>query len=182
MAKKGAKSAMVVDEITDDDMMGEQGLLSNPSREELEAKLTEAEDKALRAMAELENFRRRTERDIKAAHEYGIKKLLEDLIPVLDSLELSLNAQGTEHEALKAMRDGMELTLQMLLKVLNKFGVKEISPVINQEVFNPAYHEVMLSQEKPDVAANTVIQVMQKGYQLHDRVIRPARVMIAKAV
>lgn len=172
---------MVVGEIKDEDMMGEPGLLNNPSREELEAKLTEAEDKALRAMAELENFRRRTERDIKAAHEYGIKKLLEDLIPILDSLELSLNIQSSEHDSVNAMREGMQLTLQMLLKVLNKFGVKEINPVINQELFNPAYHEVMLSQEKPDVAPNTVIQVMQKGYQLHDRVIRPARVMIAKA-
>lgn len=173
---------MVPTEITEDDMMGEPGLLNNPTREELESKLTEAEDKALRALAELENFRRRTERDIKAAHEYGIKKLLEDLIPVLDSLELSLNIQATEHDAVRSMREGMQLTLQMLLKVLQKFGVKEINPVINQELFNPAYHEVMLSQEKSDVAPNTVIQVMQKGYQLHDRVIRPARVMIAKAV
>ncbi|HEV2614907.1 MAG TPA: nucleotide exchange factor GrpE [Gammaproteobacteria bacterium] len=166
-------------EVKDDDMMGEPGLIGNPSREELEAKLTEAEDKILRARAEIENLHRRSERDITDAHKYGIKKLLEELIPILDSLEQGLAVQGTEHDMVKSMRDGMELTLRMLQKVLEKFGVKEIHPL--NEMFNPAFHEVMLAQEKTDVAPNTIIQVMQKGYQLHDRVIRPARVMIAKA-
>jgi molecular chaperone GrpE len=171
---------MVAGEIKDDDMMGEPGLLDNPSREELEVKLTEAEDKNLRLRAEIENLHRRSERDITDAHKYGVKKLLEELIPILDSLEQGLAVSGTDHEMVKSIRDGMELTLRMLQKVLEKFGVKEIHPL--NEIFNPAYHEVMLAQEKADVAPNTIIQVMQKGYQLHERVIRPARVIIAKAV
>ena len=167
-------------EVKDDDMMGEPGLIESPSREELEAKLTETEDKNLRLRAEIENLHRRSERDITDAHKYGIKKLLEELIPILDSLEQALNIQDSEHNMVKSMRDGMELTLKMLQKVLEKFGVKEIYPL--NEIFNPAFHEVMLAQEKADIAPNTIIQVMQKGYQLHERVIRPARVIIAKAV
>ncbi len=170
---------MTAGEIKDDDMMGEPGLLNNPSRQELENQLTEKEDKVLRLRAEIENLHRRFERDINDAHKYGVKKLLEELIPVLDSLEQGLTVQGHEHELVKSMRDGMELTLQLLKKTLEKFGVKEIDPV--NEMFNPAFHEVMLAQPNADVAPNTIIQVMQKGYMLHDRVIRPARVMIAKA-
>lgn len=170
---------MTAGEMKDDDMMGDPGLLNSPSREELEAKLTESEDKNLRLRAEIENLHRRTERDITDAHKYGSKKLLEELIPVLDSLEQGLAMAGTEHDGIKSMRDGMELTLQMFQRVLAKFGVKELNPL--NEVFNPAFHEVMLTQEKADVAPNTIIQVMQKGYQLHERVIRPARVMIAKS-
>lgn len=166
-------------EMNDDDMMGDSGLQDTPAPSELEIKLTEAEDKNLRLRAEIENLHRRSERDITDAHKYGIKKLLEELIPILDSLEQGLSVQGTDHEMVKSMRDGMELTLKMLQKVLEKFGVKEIYPL--NEVFNPAFHEVMLSQEKADVAPNTIIQVMQKGYELHGRVVRPARVMIAKA-
>ena len=170
---------MTAGEIKDDDMMGEPGLIDNPSRQELENKLTESEDKVLRLRAEIENLHRRFERDINDAHKYGVKKLLEELIPVLDSLEQALMVKGHEHELVNSMRDGMELTLQLLKKTLEKFGVKEIEPL--NEMFNPAFHEVMLAQPNADVAPNTIIQVMQKGYQLHDRVIRPARVIIAKA-
>lgn len=193
-----------VGELSDDDMMGEevikpeekpntpepQGLIENPDRAELEAKLTEAEDKVislktemddmrLRLAAESENIRRRLEKQIEEAHKYGISKLLEDLVPVLDSLEQSLTVQEIDHDLVKSMREGMAMTLNIMMKTLEKFGVKVINPV--NEIFNPALHEVMLAQEKADVAPNTIIAVMQKGYQLHDRLIRPARVMVAKA-
>ncbi len=195
-------------ELNDDDMMGEevvkteekaktttkapepQGLIENPDRAELEAKLTEAEDKALslktemedmrlRMAAESENIRRRLEKQIEEAHKYGVSKLLEALVPVLDSLEQSLTVQDADHDVVKSMREGMAMTLDIMMKTLEKFGVKVINPI--NEIFNPALHEVMLAQEKADVAPNTIIAVMQKGYQLHDRLIRPARVMIAKA-
>jgi len=192
-------------EINDDDMMGgeeliktkekektsePQGLIENPDRAELEAKLTEAEDKVLslksemedmrlRLAAESENIRRRLEKQIEEAHKYGISRLLEELVPVLDSLEQSLTIQDIDHELVKSMREGMAMTLQIMMKTLEKFGVKTINPI--NEIFNPALHEVMLAQEKSDVSPNTIIAVMQKGYQLHDRLIRPARVMIAKS-
>lgn len=159
-----------------DDMMDEDTekttpppLIENPDRAELEAKLTEAEDRALRAVAEMQNIRNRAERDITEAHKYGVKKLLEELIPVLDSLEHATNAETSE---------GLQLTIKMLQKVLEKFGVKEINP-LNQP-FNPVFHEAMTMQPS-DAAPNTVINVLQKGYQLHERVIRPARVIVSKA-
>jgi molecular chaperone GrpE len=191
-------------ELNDDDMMGDlpikekepapeneqestAGLIESPDRAELEAKLTEAEqklaaseDRVLRVKAESENILRRTERQVAEAHKYAVEKLLKELVPVLDSLEQSLSTvQETEHDLVKSMRDGMALTLQMLQKALEKYGVKEINPI--NELFNPAFHEVMLAQENNQVAPNTILTVMQKGYQLHDRVIRPARVMIAKS-
>lgn len=160
-------------DVTESDMMG------NPELEKLEAELEKTKDAWLRALAETENVRRRSVKDVEEAHKYGIKKLLEELIPIMDSLEQGLTVQGSDHEMVKGMRDGMVLTLQMLHKVLEKFGVTEINPL--NELFNPTYHEVMLAQEKPDAAPNTILEVMQKGYMLHERVIRPARVMIAKA-
>jgi len=171
-------------DVTDDDMMGEAEagpkLIDFPEREALEAKLTETEDKLLRAMAEINNIQRRAEQRVTEAHKYSVSKILEEFIPVLDSFEQSQNivADADEHEVVKNMRAGMLLTLQMMKKVLEKFGVKEINPV--NELFNPALHEVMMAQEKADVPANTIIAVMQKGYLLHDRLIRPARVIVAK--
>jgi molecular chaperone GrpE len=186
-------------EITDEDMMGEEShlnkeakknesakeevkepeLIDFPDRETLEKKLTEAEDKALRALAEMENVRRRADQRVQEAHKYAVSKLLEELIPVLDSLEQSLMIPHADHELVKSMREGMGLTLQMMTKTLEKFGVKTINPL--NEMFNPALHEVMMAEPKADVAPNTITAVMQKGYQLHERLIRPARVMIAKA-
>ena len=154
-------------DITESDMMG------NPEFDALEKKLEEANDKMLRALAEAENIRRRAVRDVEEAHRYGIKKLLEELIPVLDSLEQGLAMGGLDSE-------GLALTLKMLQKILEKFNVTEINP-INNELFNPTYHEVMMTQDNPDLPVNAVITVMQKGYTLHDRVIRPARVVITKS-
>jgi molecular chaperone GrpE len=184
--------------LDDDDMMGDeaaaetqnilpdtqpspvqQGLIENPERAALEEALTKAEDKALRAIAEMENIRRRSEQRVSEAHKYAVSRLLEELIPVLDRLEQSLTIKESEHELVKSMREGMVMTLQLMIKSLEKFGVKEINP-LNQP-FNPLLHEVMLAQENAETAPNTIIAVMQKGYQLHDRLIRPARVMITRA-
>lgn len=187
-------------DIDEDDMMGEAeivqekpepakspeseaphlgGLIDFPEREELEAKLTAAEERALRAVAEMENVRRREERAREDAIKYANKKLLEELIPILDSLEQSVAISVDNNDAAKSMHEGMQLILQMLQKVLAKFGIKELNPV--NETFNPSFHEAMTMQENPEVAPNTILMVLQKGYQLHERIIRPARVIIAKA-
>jgi molecular chaperone GrpE len=192
-------------DITDEDMMGDEPqtqqekLIESLDKEAIEKKLTQTEDEALserllleekfnliqekymHALADLDNLRRQSEKRISDAHKYGVSKILEDLVPVLDSLEQSQTVNESNHEVVKNMRDGMVMTLNILLKVLEKFGVKVINPEINLDLFNPAWHEVMLAQENIDVPPNTILAVLQKGYQLHDRLIRPARVIVAKA-
>ncbi|MGQ3888069.1 nucleotide exchange factor GrpE [Legionella sp. CNM-1927-20] len=157
--------------------------LGHPSYTALEEQLTLAEqkahenwEKAVRAVAELENYRRRAERDVANAHRYGLEKFITSLLPVLDSLEQAL--QVAEKEKQKGMLEGLQLTLKLFLDVLNKYEVTPIDPL--GEVFNPQEHEAMSIQEAPDAAPNSVLTVFQKGYKLSDRVIRPARVIVAK--
>ena len=158
--------------------------LEHPSYQLLEEKLTLAEeqahehwDKLTRAMAEMDNIRRRTEREVSNAHRYGLEKFITALLPVVDSLEqaeqLALNQGDT------AMHEGMELTMKLLLGVLEKADVTQLNPV--GEVFNPQAHEAMAMQPSEDVEPNTVLTVFQKGYSLNDRVIRPARVIVSKS-
>lgn len=161
------------------------GSLEHPDYKELEDKLTQAEmlahenwEKSVRAAAELDNFRRRAERDVANAHKYGVEKLIDGLLPVIDSLEQALQAADKDNAELSGMIEGIELTLKLFLDVLNKFGVSQINP--EGEIFNPQQHEAMSMQEIPNVAPNTVVNVFQKGYLLHERVVRPARVIVAK--
>lgn len=142
-----------------------------------EAKAQENWDKLLRAMAELDNVKRRAERDVSAAHKYALDRFAEDLIPVLDSLEQAV--LSTNHESHQAMKEGLELTLSMFTKVLEKFGIVVLNPL--GETFDPNNHEAMMLQPSNDVKPNTVLTVIQKGYRLNDRIIRPARVIVAQA-
>ncbi|ASQ46871.1 nucleotide exchange factor GrpE [Legionella clemsonensis] len=162
----------------------EEPALEHPSYDALEEQLTAAEqkahenwEKAARAMAELENVRRRAERDINNAHRYGVEKLLTSFLPVADSIEQAL--QLSEKEQNSSMHEGLELTMKLFLDILEKNGVKQLDPL--GEPFNPQEHEAMSMQEAKDAAPNTVLAVFQKGYKLHDRVIRPARVVVTKA-
>jgi molecular chaperone GrpE len=141
------------------------------------ARADENWDKLLRAMAELENAKRRAEKDVANAHKYALERFIDQLIPVLDSLEHAL-ANFNESHNINSMREGIVLTLKMFNEVLGKFGVVELNPV--DAPFNPQIHEAMSMQEVTDKPNNTVITVLQKGYQLNDRVIRPARVIVAK--
>ena len=159
--------------------------LDHPSYTALEEQLTLAEQKAhesweksIRAMAELDNVRRRAERDVAHAHRYGVEKLISALLPVLDSLEqaLQLAVQHTD----TSMHQGLELTMKLFLDALEKQGVQQFSP--EGQVFNPEEHEAMSIQESAEVPHNSVLFVVQKGYRLSDRVIRPARVIVAKNV
>jgi molecular chaperone GrpE len=134
----------------------------------------------LRVKADLENLRRRGERDLEQAHRYGLERFMQELLPVKDSLELGLTAsQGAEENVVKGLREGVELTRKMLQNALEKFGVKELNP--QGERFNPELHQAMSVQERADAEPNTVLLVCQKGYLLHDRLIRPAMVIVSKA-
>lgn len=158
----------------------------DPSFAALEAKVKEAEDKAsenwekaIRALSELENTRKRAERDISNAHKFSVEKLAKELLPVIDSLENALASADETAGSQAAMREGVELTLKIFLGVLEKFSIKEYNP--KGETFDPNLHEAMSMQPSNEVAPNTVVDVFQKGFTLHGRVIRPARVVVSKA-
>lgn len=154
--------------------------------ERLQQALTEAEGRArshweqyLRAVAELDNVRKRAQRDIEAANRYGLEKFAADLLPVRDSLELAVRSADQVEVDARSLKQGQEATLQLLAKALERLGIVPINPV--GEVFDPSRHEAMMAQESATAQPNTVLQVVQTGYELNGRVIRPARVIVAKA-
>ncbi|MFB2863336.1 nucleotide exchange factor GrpE [Aeromonas sp. MdU4] len=140
----------------------------------------EERERAIRAVAEMENLRRRAAQDVEKAHKFALEKFAGELLPVLDNLERAIELADKENEALKPMIEGVELTLKSMQSGVAKFGLVALDP-INQP-FDPNAHQAMSMVPSADVAPNTVIAVMQKGYDLNGRVIRPAMVMIAKAV
>ena len=134
-------------------------------------------DKAYRAQAELDNLRKRTARDIENAHKYALEKFINELLPILDSMELGKNAAETA-ESIADLQEGMDLTLKMFVDTLTKHGVEMLDPM--DEKFDPQYHEAVSIQEIEGKESNTVVSVMQKGYSLNGRLVRPAMVMVAK--
>lgn len=145
----------------------------------LEKKVGEYKDKAMRAHAEMENFRRRSERDVANAHKFGTEKLLADLLPVVDSMIRGLESSESRDPHAQSMREGIGLTLDLLHKILLKHGVKIIDPQVGA-AFNPALHEAMSMMQDPHAKPNTIVQVMQKGYELNGRVLRAAMVIVAQ--
>lgn len=146
----------------------------------LQAKVTEQSDSVIRAQAEVQNIRRRAERDVENAHKFALDKFSSDLLPVIDSLERALEAaENLENEAVKAMRDGVELTLKMFVDTLGKHGIEQLNPM--GEPFNPEFHQAMSMVPNPDMEPNSVMAVMQKGYVLKGRLVRPAMVVVSKA-
>lgn len=143
---------------------------------EAETRANDARDQALRAMAELENVRRRAQRDVENAHKYALEKFAGELIGVKDSLEMGL---AIENASVQDLRSGSDATLKLLAKAFEKAGVLEVDA--NDKPFNPEFHEAMAMVPAPDKAPNTVINVIQKGYILNGRLVRPARVIVAKA-
>ena len=149
-----------------------------------DAALADAESKAeknwdlyLRAAAELENVRKRAARDVENAHKYAVDKLAAELLSVKDSLELGL-AAATEADDVETLRKGKEATLKLLEMTLEKFSIVEINPL--GEPFNPEFHEAMAMQPSADHEPGSVLEVVQKGYQIHERLLRPARVIVAR--
>jgi molecular chaperone GrpE len=143
-----------------------------------EAKIKDQQDSVLRAKAEVENMRRRSEQEIDKARKFALTRFAEELLPVIDNLERAIQAADIDHEVVKPFLEGVELTHKSFVDVIGKFGLKEINP--EGEAFNPEYHQAMSIQESPDHESNTVMFVMQKGYELNGRVVRPAMVMVAK--
>jgi len=142
------------------------------------AKADEQKDLALRTHAEMDNLRKRQSRELENAHKYALDKIAEELLPVRDTLELGVAAADEEQAELAKIVEGTELTLKMLTSALEKFNICEVNPV--GEKFNPDLHQAISMQEGTDKEANTVLTVMQKGYTLSDRLLRPAMVVIAK--
>lgn len=135
-------------------------------------------DQIVRLNAEIENNRKRAQRDIENAHKYAVKGFVESLLPVTDSMELGLNASSAENASLESIREGMSMTLNMFIQTLEKNGIVQIDPV--GEKFNPEHHQAMTMQEDAEAEPNTVLSVMQKGYLLNGRLIRPAMVVVSK--
>ena len=144
--------------------------------EEARGKADEYHDRVLRMQAEMENLRKRAERDLSNAHKYAIEKFAGELLAVKDSLELGLDAG--EADAAK-LREGSALTLKVLTSALQKFAIEEVDPL--GEAFDPNLHQAMTTQESGEHEPNTVIRVMQKGYTLHERLLRPAMVIVSRA-
>ncbi|MFL6547865.1 MAG: nucleotide exchange factor GrpE [Povalibacter sp.] len=142
--------------------------------EAAEARALEHKDLYMRALAELENVRKRSAREVEQAHRFAIDRFANDLIGVKDSLELGLNASGN----VETLRAGTDATLKLLAKAFEKAGLTEVIP--QGEMFNPELHEAMVSQPSADHVPNSVLQVVQKGYQLNGRLLRPARVIVAR--
>ncbi len=152
----------------------------NKMKEELaeaQAKVDEYWQRVLRAQAEQDNMRKRAERDVENAHKYALERFATELLPVIDSLEMGLAAAEGEVDAEK-IREGTELTLKMFSDVLGKFGIKSVDPM--GEPFDPELHQAMTLQPSSEVPPDTVTAVMQKGYTLNDRLIRPAMVIVSK--
>lgn len=144
-----------------------------------EAKVKEQQDSVLRARADIDNMRRRTEQEIDKARKFALNKFAEELLPVIDNMERAIEMSDKNDEAIKPMLEGVELTLKTMTDTVEKFGLKQIDPM--GEAFNPEFHQAMSIQESAEHEPNTVILVMQKGYELNGRVVRPAMVMVSKA-
>lgn len=142
---------------------------------------TEAEkhkEMALRIQADMENLRRRTRLDVENAHKYALNKFVDALIPAMDSMEMGMDAASKEGASIESIREGIDMTFKQLLDVLAEFNVERIDP--KGEKFDPQFHEAMTMIPSPDHESNTVVDVIQKGYSLNERLVRPARVIVAQ--
>ncbi|MEI6413659.1 MAG: nucleotide exchange factor GrpE [Pseudomonadota bacterium] len=146
---------------------------------EAQEKAAEQWEQMMRTRAEMENLRRRHDRDLEGARRYALDSFVSDLLPVWDSLALGLVASGGELANLQALREGTELTLKLFGDVMHKFGVVPVEPT--GQVFNPDLHQAMAVQPRDDVVPNTVVTVIQRGYTLNGRLVRPALVMVAQS-
>lgn len=147
--------------------------------EEARAEAADAREQHVRAVAELENVRRRTARDVENAHKFGVERLAAEMLVVKDSLEMGLEA-GREAGADKGVEEGFEAVLKLLVQSLAKFGISEVNP--DGEAFDPEFHEAMAAQPSAELEPGMVMNVVQKGYRIHERLLRPARVIVSRAV
>lgn len=146
--------------------------------EDARSKADEHWNELLRARAELENQRRRHERELEKTRKYALERFAQDLLPVKDSLEMGLAEAQAENANVAALREGTELILREFDKIADRFGIKIVDP--QEELFNPEFHQAISTQESDEVAPNTVLTVVRKGYILNDRLLRPAMVVVSK--
>jgi molecular chaperone GrpE len=154
-----------------------------PTLEEVIAQLqvdaAEARDAGLRAQADAQNVKRRAEQDVEKARKFALEQFSKELLPVMDNLERALEAAPENEELVRPIAEGVELTLKSFADALKKFKIEVVDPL--GEPFDPQFHQAMSMVENPEVEPNTVTLVMQKGYVLNDRLLRPAMVMVSKA-
>lgn len=158
---------------------GEVDLSLEDMVSQLQEDVLAARDAALRAQADAQNIKRRAEQDVEKARKFALERFSGDLLPVVDNLERSLEAASGADELSKSIAEGVELTLKSLTDAMKKYNIEALDPV--GEPFDPQLHQAMTMMENADMEPNTVMAVMQKGYTLNGRLIRPAMVMVTKA-
>ena len=172
---EGAEAAEATEEVVGEEVSSSE---LTAQIETLTAALSAAKDQTLRAQAEEQNARRRAAQDVEKAHKFGLEKFVGDLLPVVDNLDRALAAINIEDESMKSVVEGLELTRKSFGDILAKHQVIAVDPA--GEPFDAQFHQAMSMVENPDVESNTVIDVFQKGYTLHGRLVRPAMVVVAK--
>jgi molecular chaperone GrpE len=185
--ESGADETLEVENVESEVEVEQDDKVEEVSLEQLYKQLKQAEkkaeenwDKVLRVQAEMENLKRRTQKDLENAHKYGLEKFAKELLSVIDSLELGIQASTSDDPEVVALKQGSELTIKQFESVFAKFNIEAIDPV--GQVFNPELHQAMAMQPSTDVEPNTVLNVFQKGYILNGRLIRPAMVVVSQAV
>lgn len=147
--------------------------------EDLKNELVQTKEQSLRVQAEMQNVRRRAQQDVEKAHKFGLEKFVNDILPVADNLERTVAAASDSNTDLQAIVEGAELTLKSLMDALKRHQVEAVNP--EGEPFDPQLHQAMTAIENRDVEPNTVLNVFQRGYTLHGRLVRPAMVVVSKA-
>jgi molecular chaperone GrpE len=188
--KKSAKIKIVSGETTDqdEDVTGSDDAGPSADQEDAladlqcqlqttEAELKETHDRLLRVSAEFDNYKKRSARETSEFRKYANQALLKDLLPVVDNLDLAINSTGAQSDIDKSLVEGLEITRKEILKVLEKFHVTPVEAV--GKPFDPEFHEAVMRQESDEHAENTVISEFQKGYLIHDRLLRPTMVVVA---
>ena len=175
------EESLVGEVVTEEEPVGDEDVVVDLAAELEKANATASEnwEKLLLAKAEVENIRRRTQKDIEKAHRFSVEKFAKDMLPVVDSLEMGLAAADDSDVEATSLKEGMELTLKQLISSLEKSGVVQVNPV--SEAFNPELHQAISMVPSADHEPNSVMQVFQKGYTLNNRLLRPAMVIVAQS-
>lgn len=175
LVDEAAEEVALIDELTQANFRVEE---LEKALQEAESKIDEQKDSVIRAAAEVDNIRRRAAIDVEKARKFALEKFANELLPVLDNMERALQGTDAEAEATKAIYEGVELTAKSFVSAVEKFGLAQINP--QGEAFNPELHQAIGMQPSTDFPENTVMMVMQKGYVLNERLLRPAMVMVSQ--
>lgn len=187
MAENKATESEVTNEAVNEEVQTDETLqeAQDAVNDDISALLKDAQDEAakhkdlaLRLQADMENLRRRTRLDLEDAHKYALNKFVDALIPAMDSMEMGMQAAAQEGATKESIREGVEMTFKQMLDVLGQFNVERLDP--KGEKFNPQEHEAMTMIPSPEHESQTVVDVIQKGYKLNERLVRPARVIVAQ--